>query len=148
MPSTRKVAVFVGSLREGSFNRKVANPLIALASSSLKLEIVEIGHLGLYNQDCDPNYPTDRLAFKKRISEAGTVLFVTPEYSCSIPGYSRTRSTSARVPTARAPWHGKPGAVVSASPSAIGAFARVAPVAGVPERAGAAAAGGLNRSRR
>ena len=47
------IAVLVGSLRKASLNRMIANVLIALASSPLKLEIVEIGHLPLYNQDSE-----------------------------------------------------------------------------------------------
>ena len=41
----RRVAVFVGSLRTASRNRKVAQELIALAPHSLQPEIVEIGQL-------------------------------------------------------------------------------------------------------
>ncbi len=51
--ATRNVAVIVGSLRKGSFNRMMAHALAALAPPSLKLEIVEIGALPLYNQDDD-----------------------------------------------------------------------------------------------
>ena len=53
MADTRKVAVIVGSLRKESFTRKVANALASLAPQALKLEIVEIGGLPLYNQDDD-----------------------------------------------------------------------------------------------
>jgi chromate reductase len=42
MSTTRDVAVFVGSLRKESFNRKMANALVAMAAAPLKLEIVEI----------------------------------------------------------------------------------------------------------
>jgi len=42
------VCVLVGSLRKASFNRMLANVLISLAPSSLKLEIVEIGQLQLF----------------------------------------------------------------------------------------------------
>ena len=49
------VAVIVGSLRKDSINRKVANALAELAPAALKLSIVEIGHLPIYNQDGDEN---------------------------------------------------------------------------------------------
>ena len=49
----KKIAVFVGSLRKGSFNRKMARALITLAPDSLTLEIIEIGGLPLYDQDYD-----------------------------------------------------------------------------------------------
>src|SRR5437588_875198 len=47
------VAVFVGSLRKDSFNRKMANALSGLAPEGLRLAIVEIGALPLYSQDDD-----------------------------------------------------------------------------------------------
>ena len=50
---TKKIAVFVGSLRRESFNRKMAKVFTALAPESLMLEIIEIGGLPLYDQDCD-----------------------------------------------------------------------------------------------
>jgi len=57
MPQTRNVAVLVGSLRKGSYNRKMALALAAIAPEGLKLEIVEIGQLPPYNQDDDANPP-------------------------------------------------------------------------------------------
>lgn len=57
MSSPRDVVVLVGSLRKDSFNRKMAHALSTLAPSSLKLEIVEIGQLPLYNQDEDASRP-------------------------------------------------------------------------------------------
>jgi chromate reductase len=57
MDKTHDVAVIVGSLRKGSINRHVANALAELAPASLKLSIVEIGHLPIYNQDGHENPP-------------------------------------------------------------------------------------------
>ena len=51
--TTRNVVVLVGSLRKQSFNRKIANEIIALAPASLNLEIVEIGQLSFFNQDLE-----------------------------------------------------------------------------------------------
>ena len=65
MPTARRVAVLVGSLRKGSLNRKVALALPALAPASLTLEIVEIGDLPHYNQDDDANPPATTTAFKQ-----------------------------------------------------------------------------------
>ena len=57
MTSPVSVAVVVGSLRKDSLNRKVALALQSMAPASLRLEIVEIGQLPLYNQDDDANPP-------------------------------------------------------------------------------------------
>jgi chromate reductase len=57
MSIEHKVAVLVGSLRRESINRKLAHAFIELAPAELKLSIVEIGDLPLYNQDLDETPP-------------------------------------------------------------------------------------------
>lgn len=122
MDKIRNVAVLVGSLRKDSINRKVANALIELAPEGLKLGIIEIGHLPLYNQDGDDNPPTEWTAFRERIRASNAVLFVTPEYNRSVPAALKNALDVGSRPYGESAWSGKPGAVVSASPSAIGGF--------------------------
>ena len=122
MSTTRDVAVFVGSLRTESFNRKLANALIAMAPAPLKLEIVEIRQLPLYNQDDDANPPPASAAFKARVQKADAVLFVTPEYNRSVPGILKNAIDIASRPYGKSAWDGKPGAVISLSPGAVGGF--------------------------
>jgi len=82
------VAVFVGSLRKASINRKVANALIELAPAELKLSIVEIGQI--YNQDSEENPTPHWIQLRERIKAAAAVLFATPEYSRSVPAALKT----------------------------------------------------------
>lgn len=119
---TRDVAVLVGSLRRDSFNRKMAHALIGLAPAPLKLEIVEIGQLPLYNQDDDANPPAASVAFMQRVQRADAVLFQTPEYNRSVPGVLKNAVDIASRPYGKSAWDGKPGAVISLSPGAIGGF--------------------------
>ena len=122
--STKDVAVLVGSLRKDSFNRKVANALATLAPSSLKLEIIEIGQLPHYNQDDDVpgKVPPAWEAFRERLKRAEAVLFVTPEYNRSVPGVLKNAIDVGSRPYGQSVWDGKPGAVISVSPGAIGAY--------------------------
>ncbi|CAG9180937.1 Quinone reductase [Cupriavidus laharis] len=122
MSNPRDVAVLVGSLRKESFNRKLAKALIALAPQSLKLEIVEIGNLQLYNQDLDASPPPEWTAFRDRIRRADAVLFVTPEYNRSVPAPLKNAIDVGSRPYGSSAWDGKPGGVISASPGAIGGF--------------------------
>jgi chromate reductase len=85
MDKVYDVAVIVGSLRQDSLNRKVANALAELAPAALKLSIVEIGGLPIYNQDGDENPPAEWTTFRERIRAADAVLFVTPEHNRSVP---------------------------------------------------------------
>ena len=122
MNAVRDVVVLVGSLRKESLNRKMAIALRAMAPQSLKLEIVEIRDLPLYNQDLDANPPPASTAFKERVRKADAVLFVTPEYNRSVPGALKNAIDIASRPKAESAWNGKPCAIVSVSPGAIGAF--------------------------
>ena len=122
MATTRRVAVVVGSLRKDSFNRKMAKALAAMAPAPLSLEIVEIGQLPLYNQDDDATPPPASVAFKEKIAGADAVLFVTPEYNRSVPGVLKNAIDVGSRPYGKSAWKGKPAAVISVSPGAIGGF--------------------------
>ena len=122
MSTERDVAVLVGSLRKGSYNRRMAKALAALAPAPLKLEIVEIGELALYNQDDDADPPAAWTSFRQRVKAADAVLFVTPEYNRSVPGVLKNAIDIASRPYGKSAWAKKPCAVVSVSPGAIGAF--------------------------
>ncbi|SOZ16850.1 putative NADPH-dependent FMN reductase; flavoprotein [Cupriavidus taiwanensis] len=122
MSDPRDVVVLVGSLRKESYNRKLAKALIALAPTQLKLEIVEIGSLELYNQDLDDKPTQAWTAFRDRIRRADAVLFVTPEYNRSVPAPLKNAIDVGSRPYGSSVWDGKPGAIVSASPGAIGGF--------------------------
>lgn len=81
MAAERKVAVLVGSLRRESLNRKLAQALAGLAPPALKLGIVEIGALPLFDQDHEAEPPAVVREFKQAIASSDAVLFVTPEYN-------------------------------------------------------------------
>jgi chromate reductase len=117
-----KVAILIGSLRKESLNRKLANALMAIAPAELQLEIVEIGDLPLFNQDFEANPPQAVREFKQQILAADAILFVTPEYNRSVPGVLKNAIDTGSRPFGKSVWDGKPGAVISVSTGAIGAF--------------------------
>ena len=121
---SKKIAVFVGSLRKESFNRKMAKVLTALAPQSLILEIIEIGGLPLYNPDYDDggNPPSAWIEFRQRVKTFDGLLFVTPEYNRSVPGLLKNALDVGSRPYGQSVWGGKPGAVISVSPGAVGGF--------------------------
>jgi chromate reductase, NAD(P)H dehydrogenase (quinone) len=119
----RKVAVFIGSLRKGAFSRQTAKALAAVAPAGLHLEFVEIGQLPLYNQDDDGAAPPPAwVAFREKVKAADAVLFVTPEYNRSVPAALKNALDVGSRPYGQSVWNGKPGAVVSVSPGAVGGF--------------------------
>src|SRR3981189_2859917 len=123
MEKPMNVCVLVGSLRKASLNGMLANALMALAPSSMKLEIVEIGQLPFFNQDLEADSsPAPWTAFRQRIKAADAVLFVTAEYNRSVPAVLKNALDVGSRPYGSSVWDRKPGGIVSASPSAIGAF--------------------------
>ena len=123
MEKPMNVCVLVGSLRKASLNGMLANALMSLAPSSMKLEIVEIGQLPFFNQDLETAAtPAQWTAFRQRIKAA--------ERCCS----SRPNITGRCRPLSRMHWMSAPGRMEAASgtaslvrlsaasPSAIGAF--------------------------
>lgn len=120
--ATRKIAVIVGSLRKESFNRKVAKTLMLMAPPTLDMEIVEIGHLPMYNQDDDDNPSAVVKEFRARIKTFDGVLWVTPEYNRSVPGVLKNAIDVGSRPYGDSAWNGKPCGVVSVSPGAIAGF--------------------------
>jgi chromate reductase len=118
----KTIAVFVGSLRKESFNRKMAKALTALAPESLKLEIIEIDGLPFYDQDIENNPPAAWTEFREHVMKYDGFLFVTPEYNRSVPGVLKNAIDVGSRPYGKSVWDGKPGAVMSVSPGALGGF--------------------------
>jgi chromate reductase len=122
MAKVHNVAVIVGSLAKNSLNRKMAHALAELAPANLKLGIVEIGDLPLYNNDLDGTPPAAWVAFREKIASADAVLFVTPEHNRSVPAALKNALDIGSRPYGKSVWNNKPGAIVTVSPGAQGGF--------------------------
>jgi len=122
MDGIRDVAVLVGSLRRESFTRKLAIAMKGIAPAPLALELVEIRDLPLYDQDLEASPPAPWVAFRERIRRADALIFATPEYNRSVPGVLKNAIDVGSRPLGRSVFDGKPGAVISNSPGALGGF--------------------------
>ncbi len=118
--SHHQIAVFVGSLRKDSFNRKLATALARLAPAEFSFNQIEIGDLPLYNQDDDANPSATVKRLKAEITSAQGLLFVTAEYNRSIPGVLKNAIDHASRPYGKSVWAGKPAGVIGASVGAMG----------------------------
>jgi chromate reductase len=98
----------------------MANALAKLAPDNLKLQIVEIRQLPIYDEDLDEEPPSSWTDFRERIKRADGVIFVTPEYNRSIPSALKNAIDVASRPYGGSAWDGKPAAVVSVSQGALG----------------------------
>jgi len=118
--SKYQIAVVVGSLRQDSFNRKLASAVARLAPPEFSFKQLQIGDLPLYNQDDDANQAESVKRLKGEILAAQGLLFVTPEYNRSIPGVLKNAIDHASRPYGQSAWPGKPAGVLGASPGTSG----------------------------
>ncbi len=120
----KKIAVLIGSLRQASFNRKLATALMELAPPSLEMDVLSIGELPLYNEDLEISSPPPAiwLEFRKTIAAHDGLLFLTPEYNRSMPAVLKNALDVGSRPYGRNAWNGKPAAVISLSVGALGGF--------------------------
>ena len=117
-----KIAIIVGSLREGSLNRKMARAICAIRDDNLDCSMIEIGDLPLYNQDLDANPPQQWNRFRDQVRPADGVLFVSPEYNRGIPGVLKNAIDVGSRPYGQSVFDKKPAAIVTVSPGSIGGF--------------------------
>ena len=115
-----QIAVVVGSLRQDSFNRMLANAIVKLAPAEFSFKQVQIDDLPLYNQDDDTNPPESVKRLKAEIVASHGLLFVTPEYNRSIPGVLKNAIDHASRPYGQSAWAGKPAGVLGVSVGAMG----------------------------
>jgi chromate reductase len=115
-----KLGIVVGSNRRDSINRKLAKALARLGGDAFEATFIEIGDLPLYNQDDEGTLAPSIVRFKSEVEAADALLFVTPEYSRSIPAVLKNAIEWGSRPWGKTSWPNKPAAVTGTSPGAIG----------------------------
>jgi len=115
-----KIAVFVGSLRRDSINRKLAKALAVLGKDTFSFHFVELSDVPMYNEDLWQDPPASVLRLKSDIAAADAVLFVTPEYNRSLPAVIKNALDWGTRPWGQNSWAGKPAAIAGTALGAIG----------------------------
>jgi chromate reductase len=118
-----RIGYLVGSLSSTSVNRRVAETLAALAPGGVELFEIPIDKLPLYNRDLEGHHPPAVEEFRAQVADAEALLFVTPEHNRSIPAALKNAVDLASRPYGASALAGKPGAILGASPSAVGTAA-------------------------
>lgn len=109
-----KIGLLVGSLRKGSFNRKLAEISKKIIDKGNEAEIIDISYLPFYNQDDDGANPREELR------KYDGYIFFTPEYNRSLaPSLKNVIDIGSRDLRGNL-WDGKLAAVFSASMGSTG----------------------------
>jgi len=122
MSESFDIVALAGSLRRESYTLRLTRGLIAVAPSSLQIEIVPLSGLSIYNQDDEASPPQPWREFRERVRRCDGVLFVTPEYNRGLPGVLKNAIDVGSRPYGKSCWYGKPAAIVSNSPGVLGGF--------------------------
>lgn len=115
-----KILGVAGSLREGSYNKKLLNAATKLAPFDAEINIFDIKNIPLYNEDIEKPLPKEVLELKRQIISSDAILFVTPEYNYSIPGVLKNVIDWGSRPYGDDSWNNKPVAITGASPGGFG----------------------------
>lgn len=115
-----KIAVFVGSLREGSSNRMLTEALKSSAPEGVEFDFIDVS-LPLYNEDIEAVGMPDEVRKAKSVVEAADgVLFATPEYNRSVPGGLKNAIDWVSRPYGQSSFTGKPVGIVGSSMGPVG----------------------------
>jgi chromate reductase len=114
-----RILGIAGSLRRESYNRSALRAAVQLVPQDATLEVFELDGIPGFNQDEEQNPPAKVVELKRRIRDADSVLFVTPEYNYSVPGVLKNAIDWASRPYGDSAWSGKPAAIMGASVGAI-----------------------------
>lgn len=118
----KSIGILVGSLRKGSYTRYIAEWIKNNYSTEYDIKIIEIGHLPIYNQDYDVDYPQVYQSFKKEVASSDALIFVTAEHNRSIPAVLKNALDIGSRPWGQTVWSGKPAFIISQSVGALGGF--------------------------
>lgn len=120
---SKKVAIISGSIRKEGYSTQLAQAFKSLFPEDYETEIIEIGHLPLYNQDFDAETPPQAYTeFRQKLGGMDAVLFITPEHNRTIPAALKNVLDVGSRPYGQSAWDGKPAAVISNSPGLLGGF--------------------------
>ena len=120
MPDTAgatRVLGVAGSLRAASFNRSLLRAAVELAPAGMAISTYEgLRDIPPYDADVEAlGEPAPVAAWKRAISDADAVLFVTPEYNYNVPGLLKNAYDWASRPPGKCPLTRKPAGIMGVS---------------------------------
>ncbi|OKL52969.1 NAD(P)H-dependent oxidoreductase [Bowdeniella nasicola] len=125
---TKNISIIIGSLRRGSYARKIAHNVIDYFPEDYDARIVEIRDLPLYDFDYDDPEVTDRLTppeyarFRETIKASDGVLFITPENNRTIPACLKNAIDIGSKPNSDVAWKRLPAGIISHSVGRMGGY--------------------------
>ena len=116
-----KLLGFCGSLRKGSYNKKLLNIAADLAEEQgAFVEVFDLSQIPLYNEDVkEKGFPDSAKLLRQKIASSDGLLIASPEYNYSVTGVLKNAIDWASRPPEQ-PLNGKPIAIFGASDGGFG----------------------------
>lgn len=116
-----KIAVLVGSIREGSLNHAFAKAIEAYMPNDVTFDYVSLSELPLFDQDSEQAMPESVQSLKASIEAADGLFVVTPEYNRGYPGVLKNAIDWASRPYGKNSFENKPVVLAGVSSGSLGA---------------------------
>lgn len=120
----KTIVAMSGSLRKNSYNSGLLRAAKELTPKGINLEIINISDIPLYNGDVESADGVPKIVetIKNQFADADGIIFSTPEYNNGIPGVMKNALDWLSRPGDDIPrvFHGKPFALMGATPSGFG----------------------------
>jgi chromate reductase len=121
-PALVRILCVAGSMRRGSFNRKLLKAASELAPPAAELVPWDgLKRVPPFDEDDEKTPDPAVVALREAIARADAVLIATPQYNASLPGQLKNALDWASRPYETNVLREKPVAVIGASPSPSGA---------------------------
>ena len=114
---TTRILVLVGSLRAGSYNKRLAEAAVKHAPDGVEVDIFDsLADVAFYNEDIDrPGAVAAADWLRVEVQSADALLLVTPEYNGTIPASLKNAIDWISRPYGAGAINGKPLAVIGVS---------------------------------
>ena len=113
-------AAYAGSLRKGSYNKMLLNALVSLAPPGVRIQVLDISQVPLFNQDLENDPPAAVTRMREAIRAADGLIIVSPEHNGIIPAATKNVIEWASRPPNDSVLEGKPAAVIGGSTGGFG----------------------------
>ncbi|WP_459128990.1 NADPH-dependent FMN reductase [Guggenheimella bovis] len=121
-----KLGIVVGSIRKGSYNRRLGEKVQSFLPDDIEVEFLEIKDLPFYDEAYDEGEtPEIYQAFRNKLKACDAFLFITPEYNRSFSGVLKNALEVGSRPYGLSKWKGKRAGVIGSSVGPYGAIVGV-----------------------